>query len=90
MNPDVKLSNIKTFLKISRVYTLHKCSLDVKLLPQPNKKKILFFDLADLGNLQKEIRNVRYLLVCVDIFSRYMYAELIKRKIGISIVTVFF
>ena len=92
VNPSVKLKDVRKFLKGSRVYTLHK--LQRKKFPRRKTvsaapRIILSCDLADLGALQKENEGVRYLLVCVDVFSRYMYCEPLKRKDGKSMVKAF-
>jgi len=88
----ILLSEVKKFLRGSRVYTLHK--LQNKRFPRrktvsAGPRIILSCDLADLGALQKENHGVRYLLVCVDVFSRYMHAEPLKRKDGLSMVKAF-
>lgn len=37
-------------------------------------------DLADVSNLQKFNRNIRYLLIVIDVFSRYLWVEPITDK----------
>ena len=92
INPNVTLDEVRKFLRGSRVYTLHK--LQRKKFPRrktvaAGPRIILSCDLADLGALQKDNQSVRYLLVCVDVFSRYMHVEPLKRKDGISMVSAF-
>ena len=89
INPNIKLRDVKKFLKGSRVYTLHKLQKRKFLrrkVVSAGPRIILSCDLADLGALQKENQGMRYILVCVDVFSRYMFAEPIKRKNSLSMV----
>lgn len=85
INSNIKIKDVKSFLKGSRVYTLHK--LQRKKFPRAKTvaaapKIILSCDLADMKALQKENNSTRYLLVCVDVFSRYMFVEPLQRKTG--------
>ena len=89
VNPNITIKDIKSFLKGSRVYTLHK--LQRKKFPRrkvvsAGPRIILSCDLAEMGALQKENKGIRYLLVCVDVFSRYMFVEALQRKTGLSMV----
>lgn len=89
VNPNITIKDIKSFLKGSRVYTLHK--LQRKKFPRrkvvsAGPRIILSCDLAEMGALQKENKGIRYLLVCVDVFSRYMFVEALQRKTGLTMV----
>merc|ERR1711895_92617 len=46
-------------------------------------------DLLEYSELSKTNKNYRYLLVCQDMFSRYVYTELLKNKKADSVVTAF-
>ena len=92
VKPNIKIKDVKSFLKGSRVYTLHK--LQRKKFPRgkvvaAGPRIILACDLADMAALQKENNGMRYLLVCVDVFSRYMFVEALQRKTGFSMVRAF-
>lgn len=92
VEPKIRLKDVKEFLKGSRVYTLHK--LQRKKYPRRKvvsaaPRIILSCDLADLGALQKYNKGTRYILVCIDVFSRYMFAEPLKRKTGVDMVRAF-
>lgn len=79
----VTLTDVREFLKTSRVYTLHKLQnkkFQREHVVAGGPKKILSADLADLSHLMKANKGNRYLLVCVDVFSRYMSVVPIQRK----------
>src|SRR6201995_3343763 len=46
-------------------------------------------DLVDLSLLSKENDSQRYLLTCIDVFSKYARVEPLKNKSGSTITTVF-
>ena len=46
-------------------------------------------DLVDLSTLQKENNNFKYLLTCIDVFSKYALVEPIKQKTGKTLVKAF-
>ena len=46
-------------------------------------------DLVDLSTNQKENKNFKYLLTCIDVFSKYAWVEPIKQKTGKTLVKVF-
>ena len=46
-------------------------------------------DLADLGSLQKYNDSFRYLLTCIDVFSKYVWVVQVRNKTGPSLVSAF-
>ena len=46
-------------------------------------------DLADMQSMQKFNYGYRYLLVCVDVFSKYAWVVPLKNKIGPTLVEAF-
>ena len=46
-------------------------------------------DLADLQSLQKYNEGYRYLLICIDVFSKYAWAVPLKNKSGRTLVNAF-
>ncbi len=46
-------------------------------------------DLADMQSMQKFNDGYRYLLVCIDVFSKYAWVVLLKNKTGPSLVEAF-
>ena len=83
---------VKAWLASKDTYTLHK----------PLKKKFLrrkFIvsgidslwqcDLADFSKLKSENQGYQYILVCIDVFSRYAMARPVKQKTGQEISKAF-
>ena len=46
-------------------------------------------DLADMQSMQKFNNGYRYLLVCIDVFSKYAWVIPLKNKTGLSLVKAF-
>ena len=46
-------------------------------------------DLADMQSMQKFNDGYRYLLVCIDVFSKYAWVVPLKNKTGLSLVEAF-
>ena len=46
-------------------------------------------DLAEMGNLQKYNNGVRYLLVLIDVVSKYLFVEPLKNKLALEVLTKF-
>ena len=46
-------------------------------------------DLADMQSMQKFNDGYRYLLVCIDVFSKYAWVVPLKNKTGLSLVDAF-
>ena len=75
INPSITLEDVRAFLRSNKTYTLHK--LQNKKFPRQKiiaskPKTIMAADLADVRHIRKENDNNGYLLVCIDVFSRYM------------------
>ena len=43
-------------------------------------------DLADVNSLSKHNNNIKFLLVVIDIFSRFLWVEPLKNKTGKEVV----
>ena len=74
-NKNIKFQDVKVYLKSIPSYTLHKVTR--KTFPRrkmlaPKPKVIISCDLIDIRNLSKYNDDINYLLVCVDICSRFM------------------
>ena len=46
-------------------------------------------DLADMQSMQKFNEGYHYLLVCIDVFSKYAWVVPLKNKTGLSLVDAF-
>ena len=80
---DIKLKHVKEYLKSKDAYTLHKTTrkkFPRRKMVAPRPGVIATCDLADVGELSRYNNGVKYLLVCVDIFSRYAKVLPLKRK----------
>ena len=81
----VKRTDIEDFLSKQDVYTLHK-----PLRHRFRRRKILArhighifaADLIDVKKIRKENFGRKYILIMIDVFSRYAYAAAMKNKTG--------
>ena len=84
---NVTRDQVKLFLEGMRTYTLHKPTR--KRFPRrkiiaPKPKVILSCDLGDFSHLQRYNKGVKYIMVCIDVFSRYLQVHTLKNKSSIS------
>ena len=81
----ITLRDVSKFLQGQKSYTLHKLTrkrfLRRRILA-PRPKVIISSDLADMSLLAKSNKGYRYLLVVIDVFSRYAKVSPMKRKNG--------
>lgn len=75
--------DVERFLESSRTYTLHK--LTRKHFPRrkilaAKPRVILTCDLGDFSALQKHNNGVKYILFCLDVFSRYLQVATLTSK----------
>lgn len=79
----ITLKNVKDFLRLQDCYSLHK---PVKRKFARNKTFSAGIDvnwqadLADMKSLRKQNKGTTYLLVCIDVFTRYAFVEPIRNK----------
>ena len=83
IDPNVSIKQIKNYLKDKNSYTLHK--LTRKRFPRrrvvsPKPKIIAGSDLIDMQNLSKQNNGVRFILIVIDLFSRFASVETLKGK----------
>ena len=85
-------SSVKDFLSKQDAYTLHK---DIKR-KFPRRKTIVLSvddlwqtDLLDLSSLSRSNDNVRYLLTCVDVLSRFARVEMLRTKTANEVTAAF-
>ncbi|XP_069176698.1 uncharacterized protein [Procambarus clarkii] len=77
--------HVKEYLKSSKAYTLHALKprkFQRRKVLSPKPRIYLACDLAEMGLLAKYNDDIKYILVCVDIFSRYAQVAPLKRKDG--------
>ncbi len=88
----ISRKQIGAWLKKQDVYTLHRPARR-----KFKRNKVVVFgmnsqwqaDLVDLSSLQKWNRNYKYLLTCIDVFSKYAYVVPIKKKSADSLISAF-
>lgn len=89
VSPGITLQQVKTWLSGQSTYTLHK-----QARRHYTRNKVLVggideqwqMDLADLSNLQKHNGGYKFVLTCIDVFSKYAWAVPLKNKSS-SVVT---
>ncbi len=79
----IKMKDIEAFLSSQETYQLHNKPKRIKkYFPiyshYPFEK--VQSDLLDLSNLSSTNSNVKYLLLCIDVYSRYVYFRKINNK----------
>ena len=79
---------VKQFLQGEESYTLHRNTY--KRFPRrrvisPRPKFIISCDLADMRSLSNYNSNFKYILVVIDIFSRFLQVCPLKKKDGITV-----
>ncbi len=89
IRPDITLKDVQKFLEDSRAYTLHKLQPKKikRAILSPKPRVIIAADLADMKVLAQFNRGVKYILVCVDVFSRYAKCLPLMRKDATSMVS---
>ena len=88
----VKNKNVVKWLSSQDTYTLHK-----PLWHTFSWAQVVTFgingqwqcDLADVSNLATQNKGIKYLLTCIDIFSKYAWVEPLKSKTGKALVEAF-
>ena len=81
--PSIKRDDVVNFLKCQKAYTLHRVTnkrfLRRRVLA-PKPGVIASCDLADLTSLARYNEGYKYILVFVDVFSRFAQCIPLKRK----------
>ena len=86
------MKNAKTWLETQDTYTLHKPL--TKRFPRRKTfakgiDDLFQADLADMRNLASYNDGFAYILTCIDVFSRYAFAEAVKDKRGSTVANAF-
>jgi len=85
-------TDVKNWLSSQPVHTLHKQAR--KKFPRrkvhaTGENKIWQCDLADFAMLKSSNNNYKYILCCIDVFSRKAYVEPLKNKNGTTVKNAF-
>ena len=82
-NKKITYDIVKEYLTRQNAYTLHK---PIRKQFERNKTKTFGLDmhwqsdLADMSSIKKYNSGYAYIVVCIDVLSRYAFAEVVKRK----------
>ena len=91
-NPAIRLSDVRNYLHSQHTYTVHK---PVRWHFKRNRIKAIGVDtnwqsdLCDMQRLAKFNDGYKYLLVCIDVFSRFAWVEPIKNKQAATVAKAF-
>ena len=89
---DISRAQLKKWLMKQDTYTLHK---PARRHYKRNRiivggiDELWQMDLADMQTMAAENDGYRYLLVCIDVFSKYLWVIPLKNKTGPALVTAF-
>ena len=92
VNGPFKNKDVKSWLREQDTYTLHK---PVRLIFRRRRTFAVGIDdlwqadLADLSALSKYNDKYKYLLTCIDVFSKYAWAIPLKSKTGAHLTEAF-
>ena len=93
VNPKIRREHVEKYLQGEETYTLHKSARHTRyerLRTIPTGLNSHWqCDLADFRNIKSENDNYTYLLVCIDVLSRKIYATPIKSKSPDNMVPAF-
>ena len=90
--PNLKINDVKNFLKGELTYTLHK-----PLRKKFKRNRILVnrineqfeADLVDMREFSSQNNGITYILTVIDCFSKYAFVKTIKNKTGQNIIKAF-
>ena len=84
--------DVRDFLESQDAYTLHK-PIRRKFLRRKTVSlgidRIWQLDLADLTNISRDNDNYKFILTCIDCYSRYAFAVPLKNKSALEVKTAF-
>ena len=79
-NLNISRNDVREWLRSQETYTLHKPVR--KNYPRTRVFVAGIDDLADFQSLSNQNDNYRFLLVCIDCFSKYAWVRAVKNKTG--------
>ena len=87
-HPSIRKQDVEAWLRQQPTYTLHKPSR--RHYPR-NRVKVSGIDeqwqadLVDMSSLSKYNKGIKYLLTCIDVFSKFAWVVPLKNKQGLSL-----
>lgn len=91
-NKNYSKEKVLRWLEAQDAYTLHKPvrkSYPRRMYNVNNKDDVWEGDLADFRNIQGYNNRYKYVLVCIDVLSKYAFAEPLRDKTAVSIANGF-
>ena len=92
VNPSITKKDIESFLLKQNSYTLHKITrrkFTRRKILAPKPGVIVTCDLADMSKLSQHNNGYKYILVFIDVFSRFAQVTPVKRKDGQTMLNAF-
>lgn len=89
IDKSISRSIVEEFLEDQPSYTLHRITrrrFARRKILSPRPKVIASCDLADMSGLARHNNGYRYILVVIDVFSRFLKAVPVKKKDGATMV----
>ena len=82
---NIPLLTVKKWIKTQSVYQQYKYLTPIKRffpIVSPNDKpfELLQVDLLDISNLSGSNNNIKYLLICIDVHSRFAFVNPMTNK----------
>ena len=82
-NNGITLQDVKEFIQkqeTTQVFKKHKRIHNYFPIVAKKKYEVVQLDLVDMSNISSANENYKYLLVCIDVFSRLAYIVPMKNK----------
>ena len=92
---NIKISHakVKKWLSSQDAYTLHKGNVNKFKKNKTMSYKVDWLwqcDLADMSNISRQNNGVKFLLVCIDVLSRFLFIRPLKNKTAEAVNKAFF
>lgn len=91
-NIQVKKNDVEKWLISQDPYTIHKpinSKHEFRRLVVPGINYLWQADLIDIKNIENENNGIKYLLTCIDVFSKFAWVECIKSKSALDVLEAF-
>ena len=79
-NPEVRFKDVDEFIRSQKTFQLHK-KQPTKIqghIYAHNENDLWFLDLLDMSNYSRQNRGYKWILLCIDTFTRKAYAAALK------------
>uniref|UniRef100_A0A3B1JVY7 Integrase catalytic domain-containing protein n=1 Tax=Astyanax mexicanus TaxID=7994 RepID=A0A3B1JVY7_ASTMX len=86
------IKDVKNWLSAQDAYTLHKPVLGkfkTNRVFVKNMDEQWQADLVDMSNLSKDNKDMKFMLTCIDILSKYAWVRVLRNKTGVEVTDAF-